>query len=150
MTALERWAREVYAKAAAKPGALRKALFQTSSGIEVKPLYSPSEPPPSLGFPGEYPFTRGVQPTMYRGRFWTMRQYAGFGTAEETNGASITCSAPARRGSPPPSISPRRWATTPTLPAPAARWAGWAWPSTRSTTWSASSRTSTWARSPPR
>ena len=38
-----------------------------------------------LGFPGEYPFTRGVQPTMYRGRFWTMRQYAGFGTAEESN-----------------------------------------------------------------
>jgi methylmalonyl-CoA mutase, N-terminal domain len=86
MTALERWAREVYAKAAGKPGALRKALFRTSSGIEVKPLYGPAEPPPSLGFPGEYPFTRGVQPTMYRGRFWTMRQYAGFGTAEETNG----------------------------------------------------------------
>ena len=38
-----------------------------------------------LGFPGEYPFTRGVQPTMYRGRFWTMRQYAGFGSAQETN-----------------------------------------------------------------
>jgi len=85
MTALEKWAREVYGKAAAKPGALRKALFETSSGIEVKPLYSPDEPPPSIGFPGQFPFTRGVQPTMYRGRFWTMRQYAGFGTAEQTN-----------------------------------------------------------------
>jgi methylmalonyl-CoA mutase, N-terminal domain len=85
MTALEKWAREVYGKSAEKPGALRKALFQTSSGIEVKPLYSPDEAPPSIGYPGQYPFTRGIQPTMYRGRFWTMRQYAGFGTAEETN-----------------------------------------------------------------
>ena len=85
MTALEKWAREVYGKSAAKPGALRKALFQTSSGIEVKPLYSPDEAPPSIGYPGQYPFTRGIQPTMYRGRFWTMRQYAGFGTAEQTN-----------------------------------------------------------------
>ncbi len=85
MTALEKWAREVYGKSAAKPGALRKALFQTSSGIEVKPLYSPDEAPPSIGYPGQYPFTRGIQPTMYRGRFWTMRQYAGFGSAEQTN-----------------------------------------------------------------
>src|SRR6266850_3075990 len=85
MTPLEKWAREVYGKAAAKPGALRKALFQTSSGIEIPPLHSPPEPPPSIGFPGQFPFTRGIQPTMYRGRFWTMRQYAGFGTAEQTN-----------------------------------------------------------------
>jgi methylmalonyl-CoA mutase N-terminal domain/subunit len=85
MTALEKWAREVHGKTAGKPGALRKALFQTSSGIEVKPLYSPDEPTPSIGFPGQYPFTRGIQPTMYRGRFWTMRQYAGFGSAEQTN-----------------------------------------------------------------
>ena len=85
MTALEKWAQEIYAKNAAKPGALRKALFQTSSGIEVRPLYSPPEPDARIGFPGLHPYTRGVQPTMYRGRFWTMRQYAGFGTAEQTN-----------------------------------------------------------------
>jgi methylmalonyl-CoA mutase N-terminal domain/subunit len=85
MTALEKWAREVYGKSAAKPGALRKALFQTTSGIGIDPLYSPDEPPASIGFPGQYPFTRGVQPSMYRGRFWTMRQYAGFGSAEHTN-----------------------------------------------------------------
>jgi methylmalonyl-CoA mutase N-terminal domain/subunit len=85
MTALEKWSREVYGKAAAKPGALRRALFQTSSGIEVKPVYSPDEAPAPIGYPGQYPFTRGIQPTMYRGRFWTMRQYAGFGTAEQTN-----------------------------------------------------------------
>ena len=80
MTPLEKWEREVYGKAA-----LRKPQFRTSSGIEVKPLYSPAEPDPKLGFPGQDPFTRGIQPSMYRGRFWTMRQYAGFGTAEETN-----------------------------------------------------------------
>jgi methylmalonyl-CoA mutase N-terminal domain/subunit len=85
MTALEKWARDVYGKAAAKPGALRKALFETSSRIVIGPLDSPDEPPASIGFPGQFPFTRGVQPTMFRGRFWTMRQYAGFGSAEQTN-----------------------------------------------------------------
>ena len=85
MNPLEKWAQDVYAKNAAKPGALRKALFQTSSGMELAPLYSPPEPEARIGFPGLYPYTRGVQPTMYRGRFWTMRQYAGFGTPEQTN-----------------------------------------------------------------
>jgi methylmalonyl-CoA mutase N-terminal domain/subunit len=67
----------------------RRANFQTSSGIAVDRLYVPEDPDPDyeekLGFPGGYPFTRGVQPTMYRSRFWTMRQYAGFGTAAESN-----------------------------------------------------------------
>ncbi len=67
----------------------RRTRFETSSGIEVPRLSLPFEAdsayPESLGFPGDYPFTRGVQPTMYRSRLWTMRQYAGFGTAEETN-----------------------------------------------------------------
>ncbi|HEV2427721.1 MAG TPA: methylmalonyl-CoA mutase family protein [Acidimicrobiales bacterium] len=63
---------------------------QTDSGIEVAALYGPGDPDGfdagrDLGEPGEFPFTRGVQATMYRGRLWTMRQYAGFGTAEETN-----------------------------------------------------------------
>jgi methylmalonyl-CoA mutase, N-terminal domain len=59
----------------------------TPSGIPIKPLYTPADAgEPALGLPGEFPFTRGVYPTMYRGRLWTMRQYAGFGTAEETNG----------------------------------------------------------------
>jgi methylmalonyl-CoA mutase N-terminal domain/subunit len=61
----------------------------TPSGIPVAPVYGPSDLPPgadeALGQPGQFPFTRGVQPTMYRGRLWTMRQYAGFGTAAETN-----------------------------------------------------------------
>lgn len=66
----------------------RKKLFQTDSGIEIDCVYLPNENfdyISKLGFPGEYPYTRGVYPTMYRGRLWTMRQYAGFGTAEETN-----------------------------------------------------------------
>lgn len=67
----------------------RKERFTTSSDIEVGPLYLPEEIDDAymekVGFPGEYPYTRGVQPNMYRGRFWTMRQYAGFGSAEETN-----------------------------------------------------------------
>jgi methylmalonyl-CoA mutase N-terminal domain/subunit len=85
MTPMEKWARDTYGKIAQKPGALRKATFQTSSGIEIEPLYSPPEPDARIGFPGTYPFTRGIQPSMYRGRYWTMRQYAGFGSAEQTN-----------------------------------------------------------------
>ncbi len=68
----------------------RKKNFQNTSGIPVKRTFVPSDVAEldyarDLNFAGEYPYTRGVQPTMYRGRFWTMRQYAGFGTAEDTN-----------------------------------------------------------------
>lgn len=83
-----RWRKQVYEKAKGKGGE-RHPAFATSSGIDVKPVYTPDDVRDDylakLGFPGEYPFTRGVQPTMYRGRFWTMRQYAGFGTAEDAN-----------------------------------------------------------------
>src|SRR3989304_3330790 len=61
----------------------RKEKFLTDSGIEIKRLYQKSNVADEK--PGEYPFTRGVQSTMYRSRFWTMRQYAGFSTAEESN-----------------------------------------------------------------
>ena len=67
----------------------RDVSFKTLGGIPVKPLYThedlPDDPEAAIGLPGEYPFTRGVYPSMYRGRLWTMRQFAGFGTAEETN-----------------------------------------------------------------
>ncbi len=68
----------------------RREKFTTTSDIEIERLYLPTaetagDYPDKLGFPGAYPFTRGVQPTMYRGRFWTMRQYAGFASAEESN-----------------------------------------------------------------
>jgi methylmalonyl-CoA mutase N-terminal domain/subunit len=68
----------------------REEQFLTTSGIEIDDVYTPDDAGASdynqeLGYPGEYPFTRGVQPTMYRGRLWTMRQYAGFASAEATN-----------------------------------------------------------------
>ncbi|ACJ16598.1 methylmalonyl-CoA mutase, N-terminus of large subunit [Thermococcus onnurineus NA1] len=69
----------------------RKEKFMTDDGFEIKRVYTPADLGEDwdylekLGFPGQYPFTRGVYGTMYRGRFWTMRQYAGFGTAEESN-----------------------------------------------------------------
>src|SRR5690606_14496139 len=87
----ERWNQTTRAKALER-SAERKETFTTSSGITLPPVYTPKQGAEDadellgrLGFPGEYPFTRGIQPTMYRGRFWTMRQYAGFGTAEESN-----------------------------------------------------------------
>jgi methylmalonyl-CoA mutase N-terminal domain/subunit len=78
---LENWRRQF----AATPE--RDAPFTTLSGVPVEPLYTQDDVPDAerIGFPGEYPFTRGVYPSMYRGRLWTMRQFAGFGTAEETN-----------------------------------------------------------------
>jgi methylmalonyl-CoA mutase N-terminal domain/subunit len=84
----EKWNQKVEAKMAKAPE--RKKAFTTLSEIPLERLYTPAEVPDldyerDLGFPGEYPYTRGVQPTMYRGRFWTMRQYAGFASAEESN-----------------------------------------------------------------
>jgi methylmalonyl-CoA mutase N-terminal domain/subunit len=79
------WRRELYDAAPERQG----ELFSTISGLENEPLYTPErveiDHDRDLGFPGAYPFTRGVYPSMYRGRLWTMRQFAGFGTAEETN-----------------------------------------------------------------
>ncbi len=84
----ERWERTTLDKALSRFPE-RKEQFTTNSGMVAERLYTPADVQvdylQDLGFPGEYPFTRGVQPTMYRGRFWTMRQYAGFGTAEESN-----------------------------------------------------------------
>jgi methylmalonyl-CoA mutase N-terminal domain/subunit len=79
------WSEEVYAE---KPE--REALFETISGAPVKPLYTEDDRADAdadrdLGYPGDFPYTRGVYPSMYRGQLWTMRQFAGFGTAEETN-----------------------------------------------------------------
>ena len=89
---LELWEQEILAPVQDKRP-LRRGSFRTSSDAEVPPLLAPGSEGLSgddsyverLGFPGRYPFTRGVQPTMYRGRLWTMRQYAGFGDAEQSN-----------------------------------------------------------------
>jgi methylmalonyl-CoA mutase N-terminal domain/subunit len=79
------WKRELYEAKPERAG----ELFTTISGLENEPLYTPDnveiDHERDLGYPGVYPFTRGVYPSMYRGKLWTMRQFAGFGTAEETN-----------------------------------------------------------------
>jgi methylmalonyl-CoA mutase N-terminal domain/subunit len=79
------WKRELYDATPEREG----ELFSTISGLENEPLYTPGsvevDYERDLGYPGVYPFTRGVYPSMYRGKLWTMRQFAGFGTAEETN-----------------------------------------------------------------
>ena len=82
----QRWETEVYSKSVQK-APQRKVKFETTSRIEVPPILTPGEfdYEQKLGFPGEYPFTRGVQPSLYRSRFWTMRQYSGFASAEESN-----------------------------------------------------------------
>ena len=85
----ERW-RATTRAAASKGTPERRERFVTSSGTEIRDVYTAADGAArddavDLGLPGEFPFTRGVQPTMYRGRFWTMRQYAGFSTAEDTN-----------------------------------------------------------------
>ena len=83
-TDAERWYAERYAATPERP-----ASFTTLSGEPIRPLYTeedlPADPGEAIGLPGEYPFTRGVYPSMYRGRLWTVRQFAGFGTSEETN-----------------------------------------------------------------
>jgi len=88
MSARKNWEKKVKEVLQKRPE--RQERFETDSGIEVKRLYTPEDlkdfdDAAKLGFPGEFPFTRGIYPTMYRGRLWTMRQYAGFGSAEETN-----------------------------------------------------------------
>lgn len=87
--AYKKWFEGVYKKSLEKTKE-RKQQFTTNSFSPIEPLYSPlnaasEDYEHTLGFPGQYPFTRGIQPTMYRSRFWTMRQYAGFGTAKESN-----------------------------------------------------------------
>ncbi|MBE0431539.1 MAG: methylmalonyl-CoA mutase family protein [Dehalococcoidia bacterium] len=82
--------RETTLASTLKRAAERQEKFETSSGLEIEPVYAPEDLAGfdytrDSGYPGEYPFTRGVQANMYRGRLWTIRQYAGFGTAEETN-----------------------------------------------------------------
>ena len=85
---MRRWKRDSFDPAVSRTPE-RKAAFPTESGLAVEPLYGPSRPSAAylreVGYPGEFPFTRGVQSSMYRGRLWTMRQYAGYSTPEESN-----------------------------------------------------------------
>ncbi len=85
LNATRAWREELYDAQPERQG----ELLSTMSGLEVDPLYTPDnvqiDHDRDLGYPGVYPYTRGVYPSMYRGKLWTMRQFAGFGTAEETN-----------------------------------------------------------------
>jgi methylmalonyl-CoA mutase N-terminal domain/subunit len=82
-TAKDRW-EEAYAERGE-----RDEEFSTMSGVPVKPLYTPEDVKgdfeEKIGYPGEHPYTRGIHPNMYRGRLWTIRQFAGFGSAKDTN-----------------------------------------------------------------
>jgi methylmalonyl-CoA mutase, N-terminal domain len=87
--AKDKWVKEILQKSLVREKE-RKEVFTSISGTPIERLYTPLETAgldydEEIGYPGQYPFTRGVQPTMYRGRFWTMRQYAGFGSAKESN-----------------------------------------------------------------
>jgi methylmalonyl-CoA mutase N-terminal domain/subunit len=87
--AKDKWGKEILQKSLVREKE-RKEVFTSISGTPIERLYTPLETASlgyneGIGYPGQYPFTRGVQPTMYRGRFWTMRQYAGFGSAKESN-----------------------------------------------------------------
>jgi methylmalonyl-CoA mutase N-terminal domain/subunit len=89
ITTKREWLQGPYAKAVQRAPE-RQPSFETTGRMPIEPIYTQDDlegwdPLTQLGFPGEFPFTRGIQPTMYRGRLWTMRQYAGFGTAEESN-----------------------------------------------------------------
>ncbi len=90
LSPLLRWREKTLQPAVARQPLRKGGDLRLSDGAAVADLYTDADLPPQpaeerIGFPGEYPFTRGVQPSMYRGRHWTMRQYAGFGTAEQTN-----------------------------------------------------------------
>jgi methylmalonyl-CoA mutase N-terminal domain/subunit len=99
---------------------------RNESGLEINPLYTADDVERSGGFddiglPGEFPFTRGIHPLMYRKRPWTMRQYAGFGQSEETNEPASTSL----------SISQRKWDSTPMTLRPSAKSVAWGWLLTR-------------------
>ena len=106
LSATQAWREELYARVPAAG-----ELFSTISGLENEPLATPDtvevDYDRDLGYPGVFPFTRGVYPSMYRGKLWTMRQFAGFGTAEETNERFRYLLDHGQTGSPPPSTCRR-------------------------------------------
>ena len=147
---VEEWRRELYDATPEREG----ELFSTISGLENEPLSHPGDRPVDyerdLGYPGVYPFTRGVYPSMYRGKLWTMRQFAGFGTAEETNERFRYLLDHGQTGLSTAFDMPTLMGYDSDHAARSARSAARASPSTRSRTWRRSSPASRSARSPPR
>ena len=128
---------------------------RTESGLPFESLYGPGsldefDPAQRLGEPGAYPFTRGVYPSMYTGRPWTMRQYAGFGTAKESNERYKQLVANGTGGLSVAFDLPTQMATTPTPRSRTGRWAGSASRSTPSMTCGCCSRGCRWTRCPRR
>ena len=107
LTGMDDWRRELYDATPEREGELNSTI----SGLPNDPLYGPDnveiDYESDLGYPGVYPFTRGVYPSMYRGKLWTMRQFAGFGTAAETNERFRYLLEHGRPGSRRPSTCPR-------------------------------------------
>jgi methylmalonyl-CoA mutase N-terminal domain/subunit len=151
--AYERWKREVLGPLLSRYPE-RKPRFETSSGIEMPRFLLPPHEDPDyeqkLGFPGAYPFTRGIQPTMYRGRLWTMRQYAGYATAEETNRRFRYLLEQGQTGFRWPLTFPRRSDTMPIIRWRPAKWGRWAFRSPRWKIWSDFLRAFRWRKSRPR
>ena len=156
MSGQARW-QQRYDAALAK-GLVRDADFTTLSGDAGRPGLRASRSRGGgaaipgferIGWPGEYPFTRGLYATGYRGRTWTIRQFAGFGNAEQTNERYKMILAHGGGGSPSPSTCRPSWAATPTSRSAWARSVTAAWRSTRPPTWRSCSRTSRSATSRP-
>ncbi len=154
------WEQKAVAKVLARAPE-RSPKFETSSGVPVERVYTPDAAAAvcpqlgeayveKLGLPGEYPFTRGVQPTMYRGRFWTMRQYAGFGTAAESNQRYRYLLAQGQTGLSVAFDLPTQIGYDSDDPSRSARWARSAWRSPPWPTWRCCSTRSRWTRCPSR
>ena len=127
----------------------RKEVFKTVSGTEIDTLYLPDpdfDYMKKLGFPGLYPFTRGVMPNAYRGRLWTLRQYSGYGTAKESN---VICCRKDKPDYPSLSISLPRSGTIATIPSPGEKSVRSESPSLPCKTWKYCSRRSPSAKFPP-
>ena len=115
-TEQQRWEETTVSKSQARMP--ERDNLMTTSSVPINRLYTPTDNEQvdymrDIGLPGEYPYTRGVQPTMYRAKPWTMRMFAGFGTAEDTNKRFNTCSPRVRRAFPRPSTCPRSTAMIP-------------------------------------
>lgn len=130
-------------------------MARTESGIPIEPVYGPGgltgwDPAVELGEPGDFPYTRGIYPTMYTGRPWTMRQYAGFGTAAESNARYRQLIAGGGTGLSVAFDLPTQMGHDSDAPSPTAKWARSGSPSTRSTTCGSCSTGSPSTGSPPR
>ncbi len=134
MKAKESWEKECY-RPSLSQSPERLSRFSTVSDLEIQKLYTPEDIPRldfvrDIGFPSQYPYTRGVQASMYRGRLWTMRMFSGFGSAEDTNRRYKYLLSQGQTGLSVAFHYPTSWVMIPTAPGQKGRWGSAAWPST--------------------